>query len=440
MKYRIVFMLNDMWYRYFRSCMSFLFYIASVIFWSLGGKDKGRRLCCAAIRYGLTSPATNLLGNILSSYPYSKEDSTSGVSQAEAAGRTIVIKWPVFEHDNCLEKGVLIITFTRTFSYFLRNINLAVLEQYFHIVLEPSWSGYADPDILAFIGRVKKIIVLSSEIQDRVLINCFPDTFVSTSFGASDWVDTKIFKPAAQDKIYDSIYIANTKPIKRVKRYLDAIKKIVDAGNHLYVGCLVCASWGGAKELITKMVDQYGLDRNVVLKFDLSTALVIESLNQSKVNILLSYKEGSNRSLFESMFCGTPVICIYENVGVNKAYINEYTGLLILDINLEQALLWMRNNYSNFDPEKWANENISPVKTTEKLFQVIASRLKHSSLNKEMFFIKTNNPEVSYYDYPDLKARDYSMTLLDIFKSESIDPFSLKLLAENFFSDLHISK
>lgn len=440
MKYTFLSILNDIWYNYCRELMALVFYITSVVFWYIGIKSKARALCCASIRYGLTSKSTIHLKKILLKFPYAKENSTKGVLHGEAAGRTIVIKWPLFEGNDCLAKGVLIITFTRTFSYFLRNIDLEALEKYFHIVLEPSWSGYADPDILAFMGRVKKIIVQSSEVQDRALLNCFPDTFVAASFGASDWVDTKIFFPSSQKKKYDSIYIANTNPIKRVKRYLDAIKNIVDSGNNHYVGCLVCASWGGAKELIAAMVNRYNLGSNVVLKFDLSTESVIENLNQSKINILLSYKEGSNRSLFESMFCGTPVICIYENVGVNKAYINEYTGLLVLDANLEMALLWASKNYFSFDARKWAVDNIAPVKTTEKLYKLIASRLENNAnpvLIENKILIKTNNPEVSYFDFPKIKVKDYSGSLLNIFKIDAVADVvpTLKELTRNFHNE-----
>jgi len=439
MKYKLMSFLNDYWYRYGRPVIAVLMYVLAVVLWLLNARGKARNFCCASIRYGISSSSAGLLQKILLSVPFTKDDTTEDVSLTEAAGRTIVIKWPEFQDYSCVGKGIIIITFTRTFSFYLRNINLEELEKYFHIVLEPSWSGYADPDILAFMGRVKKVIVQSSEVQDRALLNCFPETFIAASFGASDWVDTTRFSPIVTDKKYDSIYIANTNPIKRVKRYLNAIKNLVDSGARDYKGCLVCASWGGAEKLIAEMVKSFNLNDNIVLRFDLSTTQVIEALSQSKVNILLSYKEGSNRSLFESMFCGTPVICIYENVGVNKAYINEYTGLLILDGLLERSLIWMGEHYTKFDPRSWAFENISPVKTTEKLKKIIASSCLDGGVlsNRKDALVKVNNPEVSYFNFPHLKANMFSTPLLEVFMQRDLDfPHCIESLSHGFFAEI----
>lgn len=440
MKYKILSRLNDYWYCHFRPLMAVMFYVLALFFYFLGANLKARSICCASLRYGVGSSSTKLFKKIVSRFPFTKEDTTKNVSLAEAARRTIVVQWPDIKNNICCRKGILIVTFTRTFSFYLRNINLEELGKYFHIVLEPSWSGYADPDVFAFMGRVDKVFIQASELQDRALLNSFPDDFVATSFGASDWVDSKKFSPIMTEKKYDSIYVANTNPLKRVKRYLDAVKNIIASGLNEYTGCLICASWGGAEKLVAKMVSDYQLDKNIVLKFDLSTEQVVEALNQSKVNVLLSYKEGSNRSLFESMFCGTPVICLYENVGVNKSYINEHTGALIFDSMLEDTLIWMMSNYSYFSPRQWAIENISPEKTTEKLIKLINPLIAggdSSAKEAQKVFLKINNPEVAYCDFVGLRPKDYSRPLLELFMSESVD-YGPRLIELNtqFLNDL----
>jgi glycosyltransferase involved in cell wall biosynthesis len=374
------------------------------------------------VRYGASSKNIDLLNRVLKVAPHSNDEISKGVGIDEAAIRSIIIKWPQLE-ESIIRKGVIVVTFTRTFSYYLSCIDLQGLDKYFYIVLEPSWSGYADPDIMAFRGRIDQVVVQASEIEDRILLNSMPDSFVPVCFGASDWVDARLFNQIdIERKIYDSIYIANTNPVKRVKRYLDAIRNIVKTGHSDYVGCLVCAAWGGAQLQIEEMVRKYNLQKNIVTKFSLSRDQVIEALNLSKVNVLLSYKEGSNRSLFEALFCGTPVICIAENVGVNKSYINEYTGLLVADGSLEDALIWTAKHYTRFAPRDWVVQNISPVVTTAKLCSVLQKRLDGgSSIKLEEFLVKTNNPEVSYYDYPGLNHKKYSLELLTLFDKPLAD-------------------
>lgn len=420
MRYYLASALNEVWYIYVRFIVSRAFVMMAHFFWATKNKKISRSLCAASLRYGINSSNLLLYKKIIENYPYTKSDASHGVSISEVATRTIVVKWPAFK-DQQIDKGILIITFTKTFSYFLRHINLESFGRFFHIVFEPSWSGYADPDIIGFVGRLDSVIVQSSEIEDRVLLSSFPKTFVPVGFGASDWVDSKLFHNRSLTKKYDSVYIANTNPVKRVRRYLEAIRRIVSSGRTDYVGCLVCASWGGAQELIAKLVDSYKLKENIVLKFSLSRDQVIECLNQSKVNILLSFKEGSNRSLFEAIFCDTPVICIRENVGVNKSYINEFTGLLIADVQLEDSLLWMKDHYEIYRPRDWAIQNIDPKITTNKLVSLINSRIPvlASGVEFSEVYVKTNNPEASYFEYPTVSHKKYSEGILKLFEARS---------------------
>jgi glycosyltransferase involved in cell wall biosynthesis len=438
MKYKIYSLLNDIWYQHLRSMASQFFHFLALIFEIANQHKYARNFCERSLRYKVRPKAISLFKNIISKYPYLTNQVSTGITLAGAAERSIIIKWPE-EKEGVISKGVIVVTFTKTFSFFIRNIDLNEINKYFYFALEPSWSGYADADIFSFYNKMKHVIVQSSEIEDRILLNSFKETFIPVSFGASDWVDTKIFKPIDSPKIYDSIYIANTNPAKRVIRYLNAIKNIVAQGNPYYVGCLVCASWGGAQELIHKIVAEYNLEKNIILKFSLSRQEVIEHLNASKVNILLSFKEGSNRSLFEAIFCNIPVICISENTGVNKSYINEYTGLLTPDAELENSLLWMKDNYFNYSPRNWAELNISPKATTQKLSAVINQLDKDFEGNEESTFIKTNNPEVSYFDYPTLDHKIFTEKVFSLFLSSTKEnncdiPQSLRQLKDQFFT------
>jgi len=399
MKYHLLSIANDLWHFYFRKPAGFFFYLIAITCKWIKAYKLSLKFCLRACRYFSSSNSNRLLEQLLNNISIPQSWISSGVDLEHAAQRSIVIRWPTFDNDKCTSKGVIVITFTKTFSFYAREINLEKLHRYFYLVLEPSWSGYADPDILSLFNNTDRIIVESSEIEDRILLNHFPNQCIACTFGASDWVDTGLFKPNFSQKIYDAIYIANTNPIKRIRRYMKAVQNIVLNLDKNYQACLVCASWGGAEELILGFVKQFKLEDNLTLKFSLSGSEVINVLNQSKVNVLLSLKEGSNRSLFESMFCGTPVILSSENIGVNKSYINENTGLLLDDTALENGLFWMKNNYHRYNPRQWALQNISPEITTQKLINLFKDQFNEQLSD---FLIKTNNPEVSYLDYPNI--------------------------------------
>jgi glycosyltransferase involved in cell wall biosynthesis len=421
-KYSLLSFINDAWYFHIRRPAGYILYLLANILSAIGAKQRSLKLCMRSARYANRAATNKLLKSLLRDTSINKKLVSSGVDIRHAAQRSIILRWPVFENEICVSKGILVVTFTKTFSFFIRDINADLLNQYFYLVLEPSWSGYADPDIIGLFNKHHPPIIQSSEIEDRILLNSFQEYCIPVSFGASDWVDYNLFKPMNSVKIYDSIYIANTNPIKRIQRYIKAVKWIVDNRDPQYKACLVCASWGGAESLISGFVKRYKLESNLTLRFSLSREQVIEFLNASKVNVLLSLKEGSNRSLFEALFCNTPVILAYENVGVNKSYINENTGLLLDNNALEEGLIWIKQNFDKFNTREWALDNISPVATTQKLASLLRARFDEKFND---ILIKTNNPEVSYLEYPAIAHDQYTLEVLQLFVSSSSIPISL---------------
>lgn len=316
------------------------------------------------------------------------------VPEEEAFHRSIILSLPRRNGD-VIQKGVIIVTFTRTFAYYLNHPQFELFNKYFLFVLEPSWSGYADPEILDFLVRAEHCLVQATEQEDSTLLNAMFPAGVATSFGASDWVNPSKFLPTKATKKYDSIYVANMNPIKRVFRYIDAVE-IISRSFPDYRGCLVCAGWGGGSESIESYIASKNMGDSILYIPGLEQEELIKVINQSKVNILLSLKEGSNRSLFESMFLDVPVICISENIGVNKSYINEFSGLLIADAFLEDALISMRDNWKNYRPRNWALRNISPDVTTAKLATLL--ELRFGPICNSSLAVKANTPEVSYLD------------------------------------------
>lgn len=416
MRYFFSSRLNELWYFYLRKPAGLLFLLLSQVLFFLGLHNRAIKHCARSCRYAESSSSNRLLKKLFDKTGYSHLKFSSGITLSDAATRSIILKWPDIDGDTVKSKGILLITFTKTFSYYLNNTDLNKLHHYFYVVLEPSWSGYADPDILGFFDSGNKVIIQSSEMHDRIFLNHFLDHCIPVSFGASDWVNPYIFNKTNTEKIYDSVYIANTNPIKRVLRYLEAVKTIVQTQDPDYKACLVCAAWGGAETLLRGLVESFKLEKNLTLLIELKRPQVIEVLNQSKVNILLSLKEGSNRSLFEALFCGVPIILASENIGVNKSYVNENTGLLLDNNAIENGLLWMKDNHHRYDTRTWALANIAPDATTAKLARIINTNFDEEFTD---LLIKTNSPEVCYLDQESIDHAPYTQRVLELLQKNN---------------------
>lgn len=316
--------------------------------------------------------------------------------------RSIVLKDPVIdENGRVLEKGVYLIKFTTTFPDAFARFNPERLLEYFHIVLEPSWAGYCLPEILSWSSFSEPVVVEASEHEDRSLLESLSSNLLPVEFGSGDWVDPDVFCPIeGVQKEFDVIYVANFNSIKRQYVFLKALRELDRQGVQLKAA-LVCGRWGECREEILELITDFELSDKITFYEGLSQPELNILLNKSKVNVLLSLKEGSNRSLFEGFFAGTPGIVLSNNIGVNKEYFNSQTGICITESDLPRTLVFFSQNWDSFSPREWAIDNISPVKTTEKLEEVI-KRFdpdfgRHASQPSKMS-IKVNSPEATLWN------------------------------------------
>jgi glycosyltransferase involved in cell wall biosynthesis len=342
--------------------------------------------------------------------------------------RVLVLNNPFIE-DDLIIKGVVLIKFTHTFAYYLNVIDVQNLSKYFHIVLEPSWAGYAIPEILCWSQLDEKVLVESSEVTDFDFLSQLETNLLPVRFGSSDWVDPRVFKSLDLEKEYDAIYIANFNYIKRHHIYFKALSKL-KAEN--FKAALVCGEWGSGKKDIERLIEYYELQDVLDVFFGLSQADLNVLLNKSKVNVLLSLKEGSNRAVFEGFFANVPGIVLKTNIGVNKNYINDCTGLLIDEADLVSTLRFFRKNYMTFSPQQWALEHISPILTTKKLIDALYGPEAIDDIEHwgHKTAPKVNKPEAGYY-YDSDKGRFLdSKTLIDLFRNGNHVDLKAELVKE----------
>jgi glycosyltransferase involved in cell wall biosynthesis len=335
------------------------------------------------------------------------------------APRILILKVPCLQNGQVVEKGALIIKFTETFAPFFLGIDTNQLADHFWIILEPSRVGYSVPELVLWTRLdKKKVIVLTPCPPDHQLLEAMNSNLVPLPLGPADWTNPTTFrKLASTTKKYDAIYVANFKANKRVDRYIRAVVH-VGARRPGYRAALVCASWG-EEECGNEIRQQVAWAKRKVdldFFFSVNRLQLAQLFNASKVNVLVSLREGANKGLAEGLFAGTPALLMAENLGGNYRHINAQTGRVVADRHLEKALEWFADHYTRFRPEIWAQNNISPLESTARL----SAKLEELGLEQRQrwtreLLVKVNQPELQYMDPENDWLLDERAALLDCY-------------------------
>ena len=203
-----------------------------------------------------------------------------------------------------MEKGALLVKNTQQFRVFRELVDVAAVLRDYVLILEPSWSGYAQRDILYFAQfSTEPIVVMATGEQDYRFLERLPTNLVPAPFGASDWANPAVFRPLeGTDKRYDAVLVARWSLVKRHHVLFRALRRLDDPS---YRVALIAPSWVGDtdRRSIEALMDQMAVTGQITVLEDLSPEGVNEVFNQARVSLLLSRQEGSNRSLFEGLLC-----------------------------------------------------------------------------------------------------------------------------------------
>ncbi|WP_196799744.1 glycosyltransferase [Thioalkalivibrio sulfidiphilus] len=392
----------------FKSPLSRMVLLISSILWALGRKTKSVELLLKSRRISKTKKADYRIRNYLEAYLKGRGSvqleslliPTNGRGAQDYEGRTLILRLPLFEGNELVEKGVIIIKFSETCGALYQLLDVHLLAKYFRIVLEPSWVGYSLPEILVW-SRLgdEKVILLTPYQDDFDFISGLESNLVPITLGPADWVDPNTFKRIEMsEKKYDCIYVANFDPMKRVDRYLRAVVRASKKNKH-FRACLVCAGHGTARSEILEVVKWAKSKANVDFFEGMQQSELNKLVNQSKVNVLVSLREGANKGLAEGLWADVPALLIKECACGNQRHINDATGKLVADNELERELLWFSDHYGSFKPRSWVDENIDPRISAATLNAHVQRFDKAESIvNKRNIVPKVNKPELAYLD------------------------------------------
>jgi len=315
---------------------------------------------------------------------------------------TIVLKSP-----QGTEKGLLLAHYNHIFPLLAGRYDLKRIATRFHIILEPSWRGYCEPDLLCY-GRLGfPVFIQTIEPRDAAFLNSIGGPFIQVPTGGNWWVDHRVFHPRPEvEKRFDVVMLAAWGKYKRHHRFFHALGRLRRSGHRLDV-LLVGGNATWKRDEILRQARYYGIADQIELQEHLPYERVNDFVNQAKVHVLWSRNEGFPRATIECMFAGLPSI-IREgfNYGHRYNYINDQTGAFATESSLPRVLLEMIERAPSMSPRAWAMQHMSCQHATRVMSDTIkAWCADHDEPWTESPVVKvTRLNELRYWDERD-KAR-----------------------------------
>jgi len=301
------------------------------------------------------------------------------------------------------EKGALHVMFSEDISALPNVVDLATLNTYFRLVLEPSWTGYCDPGILQYARANCRNIVMAPDAMDFDFIEALDSQLVPVSLGACDWVDPRVAEPfLGTAKEFDIVMNAIWAPWKRHHVLFSAMRRMKRKPKVALIGA---GYDGGDVDRIARLAAFHGVAECITVFERIPFEQVMQVVCSSRCCVLLTLKEGANRALAESMFCNVPVLLLAEYRGGAQKNVVPETGLIVPERDLARNLERSVAGEFSFAPRRWALENISCIASTAVLNHRLSAvaKLDGEAWTRDIV-VRSNSPESKYFDPADDSA------------------------------------
>jgi glycosyltransferase involved in cell wall biosynthesis len=140
-----------------------------------------------------------------------------------------VLKSPV-----SLEKGVLLLNYSYVYAPFAKLFDLQRIAERYYIVLEPSWSGSCDENILVYGFLPSPVFVQTTEPRDIEFLQRFRGGLLPVPTAGNWWVDHHLYHPLPDvPKDSDLVMVAAWGQFKRHHAFFAALHRLRRRGRVL---------------------------------------------------------------------------------------------------------------------------------------------------------------------------------------------------------------
>jgi glycosyltransferase involved in cell wall biosynthesis len=264
------------------------------------------------------------------------------------------------------ERGVILLKYLYSFAEFPALFDLRRVADQYQIVLEPSWTGYAEAPFFLYVGADLDVLIQCTQPDDARFFDQLNVNFRTVPLGGGDWVDYDLFRPIPDSvRDYDVAMVASWTPWKRHDVLFRALAKLKPRCQPRVA--LIGAGTGAERKIIERQMEVIGIRSQCEIFERVPAATVANILARSKVAILLSKLEGTNKGIHEALFCDTPVIVYRHHIGLNMRTVNPMTGILADDHELSDAIENMISAPQAFQPRSWALANTGYCRSTNQI-------------------------------------------------------------------------
>ncbi|MDT4965830.1 MAG: hypothetical protein QOJ64_567 [Acidobacteriota bacterium] len=297
------------------------------------------------------------------------------------------------------ERGVLMVMYNEAIRAMAAVYDLGALASRYMLVLEPSSWGYQEISFFLYLGSDLDVLVQSPRYADFEFIESLKTNLVPVRVGAGEWVDPATFRPreAGEEATYDVVMVAAWDPLKRHELFFRAAAQLKrERGRSLRIA-LIGYTMGWNRERIERLIRHYELEESCDIYEMIPHDEVARILADSKVSLLLSRQEGANRGIYESMFCGTPIVVYRHQCGVNLDHVNQRTGLLADDDELADTISYVLDHPTAFDSRGWALEHVGYANATRNINRTLRTMAESRGLPWTRDIVeKKNAPNLRY--------------------------------------------
>jgi glycosyltransferase involved in cell wall biosynthesis len=265
------------------------------------------------------------------------------------------------------ERGVIVVDYSNVFPLLVGMFDLQAITDRYTLVLEPSWNGLCQPELLLFTQYRCPIVVQTAEPRDQDMIAQLKSNLSFVPLAANWWTDPRQAPPADAPRDIDVIMVASWADWKRHWRLFKALAQLRKRGHRLKT-VLVGYEMGRTRGDIEALAEYFGIRDQVETFERISQDEVWKLLTRSKVHVLWSRREGSNRAIIEAMLADVPVIVRDGlNFGFRYPHVNEQTGRFVQEHELGDTILEMIAARRSYSPRDWMVRHMTCQKATQIL-------------------------------------------------------------------------
>jgi glycosyltransferase involved in cell wall biosynthesis len=267
-------------------------------------------------------------------------------------------------------KGILTIAYNYAIPSFMYLFDYEKIMERYHLVLEPSTARFLMPEILICDELKHPVYVQAGEPRDAQFLTRFSKSLIPIPIAANWWLNTNIFNDEVKiSKDIDILMVSSFNKLKRHKVLFKALKKLKNKDIKLNVVLIGYVGGELTKIDLEKMACDAGIQDQITVIENIGPEEVAQYYRRSKINVLLSKREGSSRIIIEGMHCGVPILLREGfNFGYKYPFITKESGMYFKDDTLDESIVTLLNKVDegSINTNKVINNlGINPVHACE---------------------------------------------------------------------------